>query len=116
MVLAGSRENRAPAAVSGWMRQHLSVVVVPYPHRDSLAAIEEAVLTSLDPPLNLMGMPDSDIRRSLRQLRRSLSARGNESADPSERRSVHPVWGLIFAVCVCAHQVNWTNRARADSP
>jgi hypothetical protein len=30
------------------------------------------VLAHLDPPLNLMGMPSSDIRRTLRQLRRAL--------------------------------------------
>jgi len=58
------------------MRHHLSVVVVPYPDRGSLAAVEEAVLASLDPPLNLLRMSDSEIRRTLHQLRRSLSARG----------------------------------------
>jgi hypothetical protein len=72
------------------MRHHLSVVI-PYSDPGSLAAIEEAVLASLDPPVNLMALPDSDIRRALRQLRHSLSARGNESADPSERGSVHPL-------------------------
>ena len=78
--LAGSNhlESASNAAVSRWMRQHLSVMAVPYPDRDTLAAVEDAVLAYLDPPFNLMGMPDSDIRRTLRRLRRALSTEGRQ--------------------------------------
>ncbi len=34
--------------------------------------VEETVLSELDPPLNLMGMPDTKLRRQLKGLRRII--------------------------------------------
>lgn len=73
-----ARPNRldpaSNAVVSAWMRTHLQVVAVPYPDRGTLAAVEHALLMRLDPPLNLMGMADTPIRRELRRLRQLLGA------------------------------------------
>lgn len=59
--------------VSGWMRAHLRVVTAPYEDRDTLAEVEHAALARMDPPLNLMGMPSTPIRRALSELRARLS-------------------------------------------
>jgi hypothetical protein len=61
------------SAVSGWMRQHLAVATVPFDDRGVLIEVEHAILKRLDPPLNLMGMPTTPIRRQLRDLRRNLN-------------------------------------------
>jgi hypothetical protein len=58
--------------LTAWMRSHLRVVAVPYPDRATLAAVEHAVLSRLDPPLNLMGMEPTPVRGELRQLRGAL--------------------------------------------
>jgi hypothetical protein len=58
--------------LSDWMRQHLSIVTFPVEDRGALAELEHEVLERLDPPLNLMGMPPSEVRARLRQLRSAL--------------------------------------------
>jgi hypothetical protein len=60
-------------AVSAWMSQHLAVATVPFDDRSVLIEVEEAILRRLDPPLNLMGMSPTPIRRRLRELRRNLN-------------------------------------------
>lgn len=58
--------------VSGWIKDHLRVVVVPYVDRDSLGSVEEIVLDELDPPFNLRGRPTNDLRMRLKDLRKAL--------------------------------------------
>jgi hypothetical protein len=72
--LAAPRRLDEPSnrKVSAWMRQHLRVSTVRFDNRDQLAALEHAVLAQLDPPLNLMGMAPTAVRRKLRELRRAL--------------------------------------------
>lgn len=53
-----------------WMHEHLRVVVAPYANRDSLMDLEKRVLLQIDPPLNIEGMPTSDIRTRLTELRK----------------------------------------------
>lgn len=60
------------AQVSKWMRTHLHIATVACPNRATLAALEDAVLAELDPPLNLMGMPRTPVRRHLKELRTAL--------------------------------------------
>lgn len=67
---AGGRDDIDEVALTQWMDLHLRVQVVPYEDADSLGQVEQAVLTQLDPPLNLKGMPDSALRRHLKDLRR----------------------------------------------
>jgi hypothetical protein len=69
----GRLEPASNRQISEWMGRHLSLGVVPYPDRDTLAAVEGEVLLRLDPPLNLMGMPTTVIRRELRTLRARLA-------------------------------------------
>jgi hypothetical protein len=62
-------------ALSGWIREHLEVAVHPFDDRDALASLERAVLSALDPPLNLDGMPPSALRSQLTRLRTELVSR-----------------------------------------
>ncbi len=58
--------------VSEWIRDHLRVTIVPLEDRDSLEDVEQAVLDTLDPPLNLRGRPPTGLRRRVTQLRRAI--------------------------------------------
>jgi hypothetical protein len=69
-------------ALTGWMQDHLRVVLVPYPDADDLGRVEEAVLSELNPPLNLRSVPSTDIRRALSALR---------SKHGTKQRSIRPV-------------------------
>lgn len=64
--LAGDGEARLTA----WIRQHLSLAIVAAPDRARLAALEDAVLERLDPPLNLQGMAPTNLRRTISARRR----------------------------------------------
>lgn len=59
--------------LSIWMEAHLRVVAVPFEDADSLGEVETKVLEKLDPPLNLMGMPITEIRTRLKELRRVVA-------------------------------------------
>lgn len=59
-----------------WMHLHLRVVTVPFDDRDELGRLEERVLSVLDPPLNLKGMPPSPVRKRLRELRKVVTSGG----------------------------------------
>ncbi len=65
-ALSGDGEAR----LSAWMRQHLSVAVVPEPDRASLPALEHAILDRMDPPLNLQGRLPTHLRVTLSARRR----------------------------------------------
>ena len=69
----GSLERDSNTAMSIWIRTHLHVAIVPFPDRDRLADIEEAVLDQLDPPLNLKGVPPTAIRAALGAYRQRLT-------------------------------------------
>ena len=62
-------ESESERRLSDWIRQHLSVAVVPVPDRAGLRDLEGAVLNLLDPPLNLQGRPQSEVRTRLSYLR-----------------------------------------------
>jgi hypothetical protein len=59
--------------LSAWMRAHLEVAVFSFGDRDPLADIEHCVLSELDPPLNLDGMPSTPLRSELSLLRSALA-------------------------------------------
>jgi hypothetical protein len=60
-------------ALTAWMYEHLKVVAVPVADADTLDDLETTVLTELDPPLNLMKMPKTLVRRRLSELRRQFA-------------------------------------------
>jgi hypothetical protein len=60
------------SGLTAWMHKHLRVVTAPYLDADVLGVVETQVLQALDPPLNLSGMQDSEIRRRLSQLRKAV--------------------------------------------
>jgi hypothetical protein len=70
-VLANATDSDSidEAALTAWMHEHLKVLAVPYPDADTLGSLEEAVLTALDPPLNLQGMSPTPLRRRITRLR-----------------------------------------------
>jgi hypothetical protein len=55
--------------VSGWIKDHLQVVIAPFEDRDSLECIEKAVIKLLDPPLNLKWTHRTAARQRLENLR-----------------------------------------------
>jgi hypothetical protein len=61
-------------ALTAWMGEHLRVVLVPYADADGLGQMEKDVLERLDPPLNLMGMPKTELRQRLSRLRSRYSS------------------------------------------
>jgi len=61
------------ARLTAWMRGHLSVAVFVFPKADVLADLENEVLSVLDPPLNLAGLPRTSTRAKLTELRAALS-------------------------------------------
>lgn len=75
-----------------WMREHLAVSVFAVLNGGDLAQLEEAVLTDLDPPLNLDGMPRTPIRARLKNLRKEL----REQVGGPERRGLRI--GLVGCV------------------
>lgn len=72
LASAKGRDEIDEIALTEWMHLHLRVQVIPYDDADSLGQIEEEVLAALDPPLNLKGMRDSDLRKRLKDLRRAV--------------------------------------------
>jgi hypothetical protein len=58
------------ARLTEWMLEHLDVSVAPIVDRSNIAIIEADVLRHLDPPLNLVKVPNSPGRTRLRALRR----------------------------------------------
>lgn len=60
-------------ALTNWMGEHLRVIALAVDDADQLGRIEEAVLRTLDPPLNLRGMEPTLIRQKLTALRRAVS-------------------------------------------
>jgi hypothetical protein len=70
--LAGDGDSR----LSAWIEAHLRVAIVPVDDGVALAHVEPLVLARLDPPLNLMHMPVTPVRRRLKQRRSYLTADG----------------------------------------
>lgn len=68
-------DGESQATLTEWMHRHLRVAVAPLGDRALVAAAEAAALEALDPPLNLMGMPETPARSSLRRLRHALPRR-----------------------------------------
>ncbi len=66
--------------ITAWMRSHLTVRAVPYPDADSLGRCERDVLRALDPPLNLQGVPQTELRARLTRLRRARPAAAVKSS------------------------------------
>lgn len=66
------------AALTAWMYEHLRVVAVPVADADTLDDVETMVLTELDPPLNLMKMPKTPLRKRLSELRRQYGGAARE--------------------------------------
>jgi len=72
-VVGSNRLTPASEQLSGWMADHLRVAVQPYPDRGTLGAMERAILTRLDPPLNLNGMEPSPVRVAVADRRHHLA-------------------------------------------
>ena len=69
--LAGDGDSR----LSEWIEEHLCVAIAPVDDGVALAHVEPLVLARLDPPLNIIHMPMTPVRRRLKLLRSYLTAR-----------------------------------------
>ena len=56
--------------VSGWIRDHLRVTIMPVDDRNSLKKIEQEVIDMLDPPFNLDKRHTTALRQHLKELRK----------------------------------------------
>lgn len=73
------------ATLTAWVFDHLEVAVHPFAERDALKHLEDEVLDSLDPPLNLDGRPSTPVRARLTEIRKTLSVGPEASAPISSR-------------------------------
>lgn len=71
------------ASLTGWMHQHLRLVVVPVSDADSLGVVETRVLTALNPPLNLDKVRRDPLRAQLSGLRKKYGRKGRHGTRPS---------------------------------
>jgi hypothetical protein len=69
MLITPSSEQ----ALTGWMRERLSIAVHPHDDRDTLGGLEHALLLQLDPPLCLDDLPLTPVRERLIDLRKRIS-------------------------------------------
>jgi hypothetical protein len=69
----GRLSKQSEHRLSSWMREHLEVAVHPFSDPDALAHLEDEVLAVLDPPLNLEGLPRSELRARVSALRSDLT-------------------------------------------
>ena len=85
LPLPNKLDAGSKARLNGWMWEHLSVALVAYPDRQTLAEVERLVLEALDPPLNLQHMERTALRARLSALRSSL---GTPTTAPAEAHSL----------------------------
>jgi hypothetical protein len=71
-------------ALTAWMHEHLRIVAVPVDDADTLGGLETAVLSALDPPLNLDKVVRNPLRTRLSALRKK---HGRRDAPDRQRRS-----------------------------
>lgn len=76
--------------VSNWMFAHLRLTFVPFVDRTRICELEALLLSKLNPPVNLDGMPLSDLRVELRR-RRSFLRRDPPSGSTLSVDSAPPV-------------------------
>lgn len=60
--------------LTAWMHAHLRVVLVPVADADILDQLETAILTELDPPLNLAKVAKTPLRQELSRLRKKYTS------------------------------------------
>jgi hypothetical protein len=74
---AGPRKLTAASEkrLTDWMNDHLMVSSRARPDRRSLGELEHALLCKLDPPFNIVGMPESEIRTALKKKRIAMLRR-----------------------------------------
>lgn len=58
-------------ALTAWMHKHLHLIAVPVANADTLGEVESAILTALDPPLNLNKLDQTPLRKRLSALRKT---------------------------------------------
>jgi hypothetical protein len=75
-VLAEAEEQASidEEQLTAWMLTHLRVITVPIADVDTLDTLESAILTELDPPLNLAKVPKTPLRRQLSALRKKYAS------------------------------------------
>jgi hypothetical protein len=71
-ILAAANEQASidEVELTRWMHAHLRVVPIPVADADTLDALETALLTELDPPLNLAKVSKTPVRQQLSILRK----------------------------------------------
>ena len=66
------------AAVTEWMKSHLSIAALPMSGGDAIDEIETAVLAILNPPLNIAKRPSTPLRAALSKRRKEVGSRPHQ--------------------------------------
>jgi hypothetical protein len=103
-----------------WMREHLSVAVVPVFDRFNAKQIESDVVRELDPPLNTVKVMNSPGRTRLRRLRRRHLAVSDDLLDEfDELRKVRAAEltdpGVVVPISRATGKGSRRSRARTQS-
>jgi GIY-YIG catalytic domain len=67
---ARGRDEIDELLLTHWMHDHLRLIPLPVTDADTLGKVETAVLTALDPPLNLDKVGRNALRARLSELRK----------------------------------------------
>jgi hypothetical protein len=85
-ILAEARgeANIDEDALTAWMHEHLRLIAVPVADADTLGAVETAILSELDPPLNLDKVRRTPPRVRLSALRKAHGRRGRSASSEAD--------------------------------
>ncbi|WP_261563309.1 DUF6884 domain-containing protein, partial [Frankia tisae] len=78
-----SLDGEGTQRLDAWIGRHLRVIAVAVDDADELGRLEDAVLATLDPPLNLRGRPTTALRARLSERRGSRTSRDDDEDDAS---------------------------------
>lgn len=85
LAQAESRDEIDEILLTRWMHDHLRLIPVAVADADTLGEVETAVLTALDPPLNLDKVGKSPLRSRLSELRKQYGRkRRSETASSGD--------------------------------
>lgn len=85
LAAADGHDEIDEAALTQWMHTHLRLIPVPLTDADTLGDVETAVLTALNPPLNLDKVGKTPLRIRLSALRKQYGRKRRTAPVASER-------------------------------
>jgi hypothetical protein len=107
------------ARLTEWMLEHLEVSIVPVAEPSHTAVIEADVLRYLDPPLNLVKVPNNPGRTRLRTLRRQHFATRDTGEGARQLLALHAAErinpGVVVPITLATGKGSRRSRAKRQS-